>query len=110
MSGRIDIAARLVEGSRLELTIRDDGIGLPDSNGSLQRKGIGLQNVRSRLAQLYGRAQHFEIGNRFAGGVEARISVPASTSPRPPVLHSLTGSPDGPSTPRLPHASAMIAS
>jgi len=81
-AGRVEISARVVAGQHLELKVRDDGNGLPTGNGSPGREGIGLQNVRSRLAQLYGAAQQFEIGNASAGGVEARIRIPCCTIPQ----------------------------
>ena len=81
-AGRVEISARIVDGQHLELKVRDNGNGLPAANGRPEREGIGLQNVRSRLAQLYGDAQQFEIGNAPAGGVEARIRIPCCTIPR----------------------------
>jgi two-component sensor histidine kinase len=107
------------EGQFLELKVRDNGNGLPaDPNvlpgvppaapssindtgsaggthgstlasGAQEREGIGLNNVRSRLAQLYGGAQEFTLGNASGGGVEARIRIPCCTIPRsqaPPVV------------------------
>ena len=81
-AGRVEISARVVDGQHLELKVRDNGNGLPAANGSRGREGIGLQNVRSRLAQLYGPAQQFEIGNASPGGVEARVRIPCCTTPR----------------------------
>ena len=108
-AGRIEISARLVEGERLELNVRDNGNGLPNvllgvppavpssakdnglvggTHGSTPgnvtngREGIGLKNVRSRLAQLYGSAQEFTLRNVASGGVEARIRIPCCTIPR----------------------------
>ncbi len=81
-AGRVAISARLVDGQHVELKVRDDGMGLPASDAAPEREGIGLKNVRSRLAQLYGSAQEFEIGNVAGGGVEVRIRVPCCTIPR----------------------------
>jgi two-component sensor histidine kinase len=81
-AGRVEISARVVDGQHLELKVRDNGNGLPAANGSPGRGGIGLQNVRSRLAQLYGAAQQLEIGNASTGGVEARVRIPCCTIPR----------------------------
>lgn len=91
-AGRVVISARIVDGRSLELKVRDDGIGLsvtPDGN---HREGIGLRNVRSRLAQLYGNAHEFAIANAPRGGVEARIRIPCHTAPCSPVSPA-----DGPS-------------
>lgn len=82
-AGRIDISAR-VDGEHLELKVRDNGNGLDaaHANGNGGREGIGLKNVRSRLAQLYGAGQEFVIGNAPGGGVEARIRLPCCTIQR----------------------------
>ena len=81
-AGRIEISARVVESQHLELKVRDNGNGLAPANGTPGREGIGLKNVRSRLAQLYGGAQEFTLGNASGGGVEARICIPCCTIPR----------------------------
>jgi len=81
-AGRVEISARLVDGEQLELKVRDNGNGLRESTESPGREGIGLRNVRSRLAQLYGDAQKFEVANAATGGVEARILIPCCTIPR----------------------------
>jgi len=83
-AGRVEISARVVDGQQLELKVRDNGNGLAPANGTPGREGIGLQNVRSRLTQLYGDAQEFEIHNASTGGVEARIRIPCCTIPRSP--------------------------
>jgi hypothetical protein len=38
--------------------------------------GLGLANVRSRLAQLYGERHSFEISDRDGGGTEVAILLP----------------------------------
>jgi two-component sensor histidine kinase len=81
-AGRVEISARVLAGQHLELRVRDNGNGLAPANDSVGREGIGLQNVRSRLAQLYSEAQQFEIGNAAGGGVEARVRIPCCTMPR----------------------------
>lgn len=80
-AGQIEISAR-VRKSVLELAVRDDGIGLPESADAPFREGIGLSNVRSRLAHLYGGAQQFTLRNSDTGGVEALMSIPCCTIPR----------------------------
>jgi hypothetical protein len=39
-------------------------------------EGVGLSNTRARLAQLYGGAARFEIGNVVDGGVLATALLP----------------------------------
>ncbi|MES2148759.1 MAG: histidine kinase [Pseudomonadota bacterium] len=70
--GRVDIVARL-KGAMLEVSVRDNGIGFRDSVGS----GIGLVNIRSRLAVLYGRRARLELESNLPSGVMARIVLPA---------------------------------
>jgi two-component system, LytTR family, sensor kinase len=79
----ISIAAQRENGS-LVLKVSDTGTGLGaiDSTATFGR-GVGLSNIRDRLAQLYGAGQEFSIGNRAAGGAEVTLRVPYRTSPQP---------------------------
>jgi hypothetical protein len=38
--------------------------------------GIGISNTRTRLEQLYGAEQKFELQNVQAGGLLARVVIP----------------------------------
>jgi LytS/YehU family sensor histidine kinase len=60
------------DGTRLVLEISDDGGGLPPEH----REGIGLSNTRSRLRQLYGDQQSFELRNMPNAGVTVRVTLP----------------------------------
>jgi len=75
-AGRIEISSRFINPEQIELKVRDNGGGLTVATGIAKSEGIGLKNVRSRLAQLYGDQQSFEIRNIPSGGVEARICLP----------------------------------
>jgi sensor histidine kinase YesM len=70
--GRVDITAARA-GGELELRVRDTGRGLGDPPGS----GFGLDNVRSRLAALFGEAGRLEIAEHPEGGVQASLRLPA---------------------------------
>jgi len=70
----ITIVGRVVR-DRLELSVCDDGVGLP-VNGHHER--IGLRNTRERLRQLYGDAFEMTVTPGAHGGVESRISIPAA--------------------------------
>lgn len=72
--GRIEIAARR-DGDDLVLTVRDNGGGIGDA-----RPGVGVSNTRERLAQLYGDAAAFALGNANGGGTLASISIPFHTA------------------------------
>jgi sensor histidine kinase YesM len=75
--GTIAVAAALDNGDLL-VRVVDDGIGFggADTSGS----GIGLINIRSRLAAEYGRRARLEISSAAIGGVVASIRIPAHTS------------------------------
>jgi signal transduction histidine kinase len=73
-AGRITIAARR-DGEMLRLAIRDDGPGRAEPSPR-RGAGLGLANVRSRLAQLYGERHSFEISDAEGGGTEVTICLP----------------------------------
>jgi two-component sensor histidine kinase len=73
-AGTISIALRRSDGDRIVLDVSDDGHGLPpgyvqDNSGSL-----GLR-IASALAQQLGGT--FALEQRDAGGVRARLDIPA---------------------------------
>jgi signal transduction histidine kinase len=75
--GRVAIAAHRAgppgaAPDRLELRVRDDGVGAPCG----VREGIGLGNARARLRSLYGSAHHFEAGSPPGGGFLVTIGIP----------------------------------
>ena len=70
--GRVDIAAARRDGA-LELTVRDTGPGFGAAAGS----GFGLDNVRTRLAALFGPAGSLELVEPPEGGVLATLRLPA---------------------------------
>jgi signal transduction histidine kinase len=81
--GRIELDARR-EGERFVLEVRDDGVGLQAAAGSpAQDQGLGLANLRDRLAGLYGGRARLSIQQRATGGVSARIELPWDETPTP---------------------------
>jgi len=70
-AGRIEISARLL-GDRLELSVRDDGIGLKPSYA----EGVGLSNTRERLRTLYGDDANLTMAPTAEGGTEAILQIP----------------------------------
>ena len=57
---------------RLEVRVSDSGAGIGDHIGS----GVGLANIRSRLAGLYGADASLSLIHNEPSGVTATISVP----------------------------------
>lgn len=75
-AGRIEIAAARVNG-RLQLSVADDGPGLPAGFELAGAGGIGLENTRARLEQVYEGAASLELRGREGGGTVALITLPA---------------------------------
>jgi signal transduction histidine kinase len=72
--GRGHIAVRAIDGAeRVRVDVEDDGTGI----GGLIGQGVGLANLRERLAALYGERARFELASREGGGARASIEVPA---------------------------------
>ena len=69
--GRIDIDARR-EAGVLRVRVADTGAGFHDSSGS----GIGLANIGSRLAALYGGRARLDLEANEPRGVVSVIAVP----------------------------------
>jgi two-component sensor histidine kinase len=65
------------EGHWLTLAVEDNGVGLKPGLGN--GVGIGLANVRERLATLHGTEYEFELQERPQGGVAVNIKLPART-------------------------------
>lgn len=73
----VRIAAR-VAGDRLIIDISDSGPGLTDASSrpTSLSSGVGLSNIRDRLAQAYGMGHRFETGNRQPQGFGVIIDIP----------------------------------
>jgi sensor histidine kinase YesM len=69
--GTIAIRAR-VEQDKLRIEVRDTGAGLRETKGS----GMGLANVRARLAALFGAGARLVIEPNMPHGVVAAIEIP----------------------------------
>ena len=77
--GRVLIAARLNR-DRLSLCVSDDGVGFGAQSGDASL-GIGLQNVRARLAQLHGSDGRLTIEPAKPHGTVATIHIPYRVCP-----------------------------
>ncbi len=69
--GGIGIRAR-IERASLHVEVSDSGMGLQDNNGA----GMGLANVRARLASLFGDAGRLTLQGAAGGGVTATLELP----------------------------------
>jgi signal transduction histidine kinase len=81
-SGRVLIAARRDVDS-LELCVSDDGVGFGAQSGD-SSLGIGLENVRARLAQLHGSDGVLTIEPSMPAGTIATIRIPYRVCPSDP--------------------------
>jgi two-component system LytT family sensor kinase len=71
------------EDDSLVLKISDTGSGFGSSDpNSVLGRGVGLANIRDRLAQLYGGGHGFSIANRVGGGAEITLRFPYRTAQR----------------------------
>jgi two-component system, LytTR family, sensor kinase len=79
----LSVSAHRENGS-LILQVSDTGAGLGDTDpAGVFGRGLGLSNIRDRLAQLYGDGQQFTIVNRPTGGAEVILRVPLRLSNQP---------------------------
>jgi two-component system, LytTR family, sensor kinase len=79
--GKIGIQARR-EADRLVLTVSDNGPGpsnVEKSEHADGEHGVGLENIRQRLEQLYGSAQSLSLAESPGGGTVAQIVMPFRT-------------------------------
>lgn len=73
--GKIEIEAHRSNGS-LELTVADNGIGVPFNDVEHLTEGVGLSNTRRRLRHLYGKRHKFQLQNAEPGGLRINLTIP----------------------------------
>lgn len=71
--GTIHVRARRL-GDTVVLEVEDDGVGLKED--PMPGRGIGLRNIRERLAQLYPGEHGFSLGAASGGGTLATVTIP----------------------------------
>ncbi|PTQ12840.1 sensor histidine kinase [Sphingomonas oleivorans] len=75
----IAVEARLA-GDRLQITVSDTGPGLQEGGARpTYSTGVGLANIRDRLAQAYGADHRFDIQASREGGFGVMIEIPFQT-------------------------------
>jgi two-component system LytT family sensor kinase len=73
--GRIEVTATRTD-SRLQLRVRDDGVGLSPDWMRRRDVGVGLRNAAARLEQLYPQHHAFTIAPNASGGVDIQLDLP----------------------------------
>lgn len=70
--GRITVTARRQD-HRLLISVTDDGLGFAETSAA----GIGLENIRARLAAIFGPTARLELSSKVGAGTTATISIPS---------------------------------
>ena len=81
--GKVRVAAG-VQNAQLWVEVSDTGVGVPDGDlldGPTSGTGIGLQNIRERLAMLYPGKSRLMLRSDPVTGTVVRISVPYQVGP-----------------------------
>src|SRR5438477_538165 len=75
-AGTVTIDAAVTDGC-LDLTVGDDGLGMPrPALEGVYERGIGLRNLRDRLARLYGPSHLPQISSVLGAGTQVRLRLP----------------------------------
>jgi signal transduction histidine kinase len=81
--GKVTVAARIQNG-QLWVEVRDTGVGITDTErleGPTSGTGIGLQNIRERLAMLYPGKSRLILVSDDTAGTTVKIVVPYQVGP-----------------------------
>ena len=82
--GSISVQSAIDGDGRLELTVDDDGQGLPSGWTLGSTRGVGLRTTAARLEQRYGAGHRFSVTARSGGGTRAVVAIPREVSPEGP--------------------------
>ena len=83
--GRIDVMVQRIvtpQGDRITIEVKDTGKGLV-ADATQPGGGVGLSNLRERLAAIYGNNGRFTIESNTPRGVVATIDIPAEAPSAP---------------------------
>jgi hypothetical protein len=75
--GRVSVNACL-RGSRVELCVEDDGVGLGQS--PVPGSGRAMANCRDRLSLAYGDRASLDVSDRADGGTRVVLSIPVASA------------------------------
>lgn len=67
------------EKNYIQIKVKNNGAPLSSETHSLFQQGVGLQNIKDRLFNLYGDDYFFEIKDLNGGGVETVIRIPKNS-------------------------------
>jgi sensor histidine kinase YesM len=73
--GVIEIGAARNNGS-LELSVSDNGIGVPFGDVDNLHEGVGLSNTKRRLKHLYGDRHRFDLAAAAKNGLSVNLTIP----------------------------------
>ncbi|MBK9019155.1 MAG: histidine kinase [Sulfuritalea sp.] len=74
--GFLRVDAKVTEGC-LRIRVVDDGVGIAEAPG----EGVGLSNIRARLAAIYGPTARLEVASKVGAGVTATLDLPLEAAP-----------------------------
>ncbi len=77
--GRVDVGAHR-DGDSVVVTVSDTGRGLAAASSPAPGSGVGLSNIRERLAALYGSRGRFTLEPMAPRGARATLAVPFETA------------------------------
>ena len=83
--GRIDVLVQRIvtpQGDRITIEVKDTGKGLV-ADSTQPGGGVGLSNLRERLAAIYGHNARFTIESNTPRGVVATIDIPTEAPSAP---------------------------
>ncbi len=83
--GRIDVLVQRIvtpQGDRITIEVKDTGKGLV-ADSTQPGGGVGLSNLRERLAAIYGNNARFTIESNTPRGVVATIDIPTEAPSAP---------------------------
>ncbi|MBV9268459.1 MAG: histidine kinase [Acidobacteriaceae bacterium] len=73
-----------LEGTRLHISIADDGVGIAESRlGTIFEQGIGVSNVNERLRVLFGSSYNMLINSQPGQGTQTTLVIPELESYSP---------------------------
>jgi sensor histidine kinase YesM len=73
------ISARIVAGDRLQISVRDTGLGASERALTQGREhGVGLSNVERRLRTHYGDQASFSVRSTLGAGTTVEMSLPVN--------------------------------